>query len=81
MPHWRRDGKELYFRSPQGTLMAVDIRTTAELHAGAQRELFHLSGQRWAAAADGSRFLVNDPVLKTVPPFVAVLDWAAEWRR
>ena len=81
MPHWRKDGKELYFRSPQGKLMTVDIRTNAELHAGAQRELFHLSGQRWAAAADGSRFLVNDPVLKTVPPFVAVLDWAAEWRR
>ena len=66
--------------------MAVDILNAGSLNAGSLKPgrpqpLFRLSGVRWDAAHDGSRFLVDEPLEKTVPPFVAVLDWAAEWHR
>ena len=85
-PRWGRGGRELYYRSADGTLMAVDILNAGSLNAGSLKPgrpqpLFRLSGVRWDAAHDGSRFLVDEPLEKTVPPFVAVLDWAAEWHR
>ena len=41
-PHWRRDGRELYFfDSRAGAIMAVSVTTAgSEVHAGATRKLF-----------------------------------------
>ena len=33
-PHWRGDGKEIYYRSPDQKLMAVEVRTGATFEAG-----------------------------------------------
>ena len=38
-PRWRRDGKELFYVAPSGTLMAVDVSLTPTLKIGARREL------------------------------------------
>ena len=67
-PLWRRDGAELYFRSPDDHLMAARIASKgADIDIGTPSVLFQLrpgpgreaTTSWYAAAADGQRFLVN----------------------
>ena len=65
-PVWRRDGKELFYRSPDGHLMAVEAReSNASISFGAPRELFALPPNSVPApydvSADGQRFLLLVP--------------------
>jgi hypothetical protein len=39
-PRWNSNGKELFYSTPQGTLMAVDIETSPVLRARSERRLF-----------------------------------------
>jgi Tol biopolymer transport system component len=39
-PHWRSDGKELYYRTPNQKVMAVEIRTAGGFTAGVPQALF-----------------------------------------
>ena len=83
-PLWRRDGRELYYRSLDGKLMAVDVMLGAEVKAGAPRELFALAGySNLEATGDGQRFLVAASAVETagVPPFTVVLNWMAEKKK
>jgi dipeptidyl aminopeptidase/acylaminoacyl peptidase len=67
-PRWRGDGKELSYVSPDGQLMAVDVRATGDrIDVGLPVALF--SGviadpltDHYSATADGQRFLVPVPV-------------------
>jgi eukaryotic-like serine/threonine-protein kinase len=64
-PRWRRDGKELYFISGDGKLMAADVNVGSNFQSAAPKALFSLSGigaspgifPAWDAAPDGTRFL------------------------
>jgi Tol biopolymer transport system component len=83
MPRWRRDGRELYFRTPDGTLMAVDLAAGVDDHA-APRRLFsgipspgNTSIFTYAAADDGQRFLLAASRSGAQPPIVVVLHWQA----
>ncbi len=73
-PRWRGDGKELFYVSADGKIMAVEVRTTPQFEARIPRTLFQTSivvsglglggGQsnyifRYAVTADGKRFLIN----------------------
>ena len=40
MPRWRRDGKELFFISPDWTMMAAPVSTTPVFQAGIRKPLF-----------------------------------------
>jgi len=40
MVHWRRDGKELYYLSPDAKVMTVEVSTTPDFHASAPKPLF-----------------------------------------
>ena len=84
---WRRDGRELYYLTPDRMLMAVEVRTVASrLEFGLPVPLFKapVADPTWGRnhyqpAADGRRFLVNvlDPTLSAgSPDVVVVLDWA-----
>jgi hypothetical protein len=86
-PEWRRDGRELYYLTPDRMLMAVEVRTVASrLEFGLPVPLFKapVADPTWGRnhyqpAADGRRFLVNvlDPTLSAgSPDVVVVLDWA-----
>ena len=69
LPHWRRDGRELFYLATNGTLMAVDILAGTSFAAGKPRALFDtkihpfsyptLPGNSYAVSSDGQRFLVN----------------------
>jgi hypothetical protein len=91
-PRWRRDGKELFYVSPAGTLMAVDVQVGAKFEHGVPRAVFDLSiggshdsqGFRYDVAPDGSRFLIISRPASEDTPSVAinvVLNWSARLRR
>lgn len=74
MIFWRQDGKEVYFLTPEWEVMAVDVTTTPEFHAGIPRLLFKVPGplvgnpQQWRnVSRDGERFVfaINVPVNPT----------------
>jgi hypothetical protein len=92
-PRWRRDGRELYYVSPDGKLMALSIQVGADgraLNPGSPVALFQtklatgagvnigfLSRPQYAVAQDG-RFLINMTADDpTAPPISVELNWAS----
>jgi dipeptidyl aminopeptidase/acylaminoacyl peptidase len=68
MPEWRRDGRELYFMSPDNRLMAAAVTISADdtdIEIGKPAPLFTSplpDGSTYAPAPDGQRFLVSQPI-------------------
>ncbi len=78
LPFWRGDGKELFYRSPAGALMGVDVNTNGNFQAGVPHHLFDGSGLLVSAPADGKRFLAGLPQLDAGPQAITVvLNWQA----
>jgi Tol biopolymer transport system component len=85
-PMWRRDGKELFFISPDARMMAAAIDTTGQFQAGIPTALFPVStfpnalapGWQYAVTKDGKRFLVNlvQRPSRTIP-LTVVVNWLA----
>ena len=79
-PNWRADGKELYWKGPEGELMAapIDLQPSV-VHPGKRGALFRLpSSNDIEPSADGRRFLLWDTVSERIdPPMVVVMNWAA----
>ena len=66
-PAWRRDSSELFYLSPEGTMMSVSVTASGgRLAAGRPQSLFRIripgrslrNGSTYAPSADGRRFLV-----------------------
>jgi dipeptidyl aminopeptidase/acylaminoacyl peptidase len=81
-PKWSRGGKEVVYNTFDGKIMAVEVDTSrGGLRAGTPKPLFDLpEGAEfgWDVTADGERFLVNAPVIKSSSvPLNVVLDWMA----
>ena len=79
-PHWRRDGKELTFLTPENKLMAVPIGTTSGFQAGPPALLFaihpSLNGAAYDATGDHQKFLVNTvPDEQGSPPLSLLVHW------
>ena len=83
-PVWRRDGRELFYRALDGTLMAVPVASGADFAPGAPIRLFQTRaalsglgiGTFYDVAPDG-RFLINVFVERTAPPANVVVNWRA----
>jgi serine/threonine-protein kinase len=62
-PLWSRDGREVFFMGPDGSMMAVPIRSITPFRAGNPLQLFKgpyfaaLNGRTYDVTADGQRFL------------------------
>jgi Tol biopolymer transport system component len=88
-PSWRRDGKELFYGTPDLKLMAVEIRAGGTFQAGIPQPLFQAHIQsitnvrnHYLATADGQRFLMLAPLgRESMPPTTIVLNWSAELGR
>jgi serine/threonine protein kinase len=87
-PRWSRNGKELFYFTPDETLMAVDVNTTGgTIQLGVPKPLFRapvLGGTgggasnswRWDISADGQRFLINTSLEDTATsPVTVLLNW------
>lgn len=92
-PRWRGDGKELFYLSADGTLMAVAVPLETTFKASAPRALFktriaefeyesEIARTNYVPAGDGQRFLINTIIEEAAPsPVTVVLNWAAALRR
>ncbi|MEO8052631.1 MAG: protein kinase, partial [Acidobacteriota bacterium] len=75
-PHWRADGREIYYRSRGGALMAVEIATKPTFRAGNPQPLGNLPLPAWDSAADGKRFL-GVAYVSGQQGYTVVLNWQA----
>jgi serine/threonine protein kinase len=61
-PHWRHDGRELYYFSADRKLMAVPIKLGSSVELGTSQVLFTNSGMAsFIPTRDGQRFLLDVP--------------------
>ena len=81
---WRRDGKELFYISPDWKMMAVDVSTSPTFQAGTPHALFDTdmvdTGIRtgpisWDVAPDGKRFLIISPNSGGTSSLNVLLNW------
>jgi Tol biopolymer transport system component len=81
-PHWRRDGRELFYLSADRRIMAVTIADDGR--PGVARPLFRtdvlfpgsIFRMNYDVNADGTRFLVNTPVEGAgLSPMTVVVNW------
>jgi len=94
-PRWSRDGKELFYLSAEGKLMAVDVKTAPTFEAGIPKPLFDpqtlgsrnfsFSRYDYDVTADGKRFLVINvstaPASSASAPITVVVNWLAALKR
>ena len=80
-PHWRADGKEILYRSPDGSMMSVAVTSQNPMRLGVPQMLFHMPGEFWDVTADASRFVVEVPIQQEVAPFTVVLNWQASLKK
>jgi len=86
---WRSDGRELYYLSADGKLMAVEVKPGGSFEASAPRALFDLAPARalggtssYAVTAAGDRFLfVTAREEAASLQFTVVTNWTAEAKK
>ena len=79
---WRSDGKELFFRSPNGQFVAVSIQLDPKIPAvqtGAPTLLFSLPAglgyNGYGVTPDGQRFLIDTTIDPPLSPINLILNW------
>ena len=87
-PRWRHDGKELFYLTPDDTIMAVSVTSQNDrFEVSAPHALFRvprLIRRRWAydVSLDGQRFLMIKPGAEATPPSIVVVqNWTEELKR
>jgi eukaryotic-like serine/threonine-protein kinase len=87
-PRWRQDGKEIFYLTPGGQLMAEEVRISGEtvavgavhaLFGGIPADYFYL----YDVSADGQRILAAVPAgsQKAPEPITLVQNWAAALKK
>jgi hypothetical protein len=82
---WRADGKELFYVSPDGTLMAVEVNTEPTFSVGGSPQtLFKLPPTLvfFDVSSDGERFLIPVPegAGAAAAPYRVILNWTSTLR-
>ena len=82
-PHWRQDGRELFYLAPDSKLMAVDIAAGPRFVSGAPHALFETTIVRfnypelpvnsYSVSGNGQRFLVNAAIRRPQPESITVV--------
>jgi Tol biopolymer transport system component len=90
-PRWRRDGRELFYISPERKVEAVAIQTdTSSLEAGAPKALFQariasanpIARSSFDVTADGQRFIINNlPEEASSAPITVVVNWTSDLKK
>jgi Tol biopolymer transport system component len=84
LPQWRSDGRELFFLTPAGTLMAVTVKPTPAFEFSEPKELFQsdirhtvpslqFTFNQYAVSQDGQRFLFDHRIPETTSEDITVL--------
>jgi len=87
-PRWRGDGKELFYLSSDGKVMAAPVVTGAKFDAGTPVVLFQATPRQpvvsgdlfvYDVSRDGERFLINTQLKQQqTEPMTVVLHWTAK---
>jgi hypothetical protein len=77
LSRWSPDGRELFYLAPNGSIIAVDVRTTSEVVVGPPRVLLASAGI-FDVDRSGRRFLVSR---STAGQLHAVANWMTELRQ
>jgi hypothetical protein len=84
-PQWRRDGKELFYISGDGKLVAVPMVLAARIDVGSPQALFSgVESADYAPSRDGQQFLMNVPAEgegSEDRSLTVVLNWAPAPKR
>jgi serine/threonine protein kinase len=88
-PRWRRDGRELFYITADGKLMAVAVKLGATFEAAVPQTLFGTRvltltnfRNQYAVTADGQRFLINSTIEETnANPISVVVNWTADLKQ
>jgi Tol biopolymer transport system component len=85
-PRWRPDGKELFYATPDGQLMAVEVSARNEtLEVGRVQRLFGgiitSGGSSYDVSTDGQKFVVVDGGASSVLPVTLLQNWPAALRK
>lgn len=86
-PVWRKDGRELFYRTLGGKLMAVEVKAGSTLQTGVPLFLFQTPARlnpvmnEYAVVDDGKKFLLREPVGETTAPITVVLNWSTELKK
>jgi Tol biopolymer transport system component len=92
-PVWRRDGKELFYLGPDGTLTAVPVKLGATADIGAAQPLFQTNivgggfsigggiHHQYDVSVDGQQFLILTAGDRTETPFNVIVNWPAAAHR
>jgi Tol biopolymer transport system component len=87
MPTWRRDGREIFYLSPDGKMMAAAVRVDPAFETDVPQSLFvaqvrvfvGLSRRQYDVSADGQRFLLNQALEEQgAVPITLVQNWTAK---
>jgi Tol biopolymer transport system component len=75
-PRWRGDGRELFYLTPDESVMTIEVGPAGEFRPGAAKRLFTAPGvlPEWGLAPNGTRFLFAVRV-SPPPPFHVIHDW------
>jgi Tol biopolymer transport system component len=80
LPRWSRDGRELFFLSLDGKMMASEIRSSgAKFEAGVPKPLFDVrrAGQWYDVSKDGRFLMATQVDSPEAAPLTVVLNWTA----
>ena len=84
-PAWRGDGREIYFLSLGGVMMAADVALQPELRSGPPRRMFETGltptnqTEQFRVTADGQRFLIAEPADRALPLRV-IINWRERFK-
>jgi hypothetical protein len=84
---WRRDGRELFYVTPDRRIHAVEVGVGQAFEAGTPRPLFATQMlvkdvACYDVTADGQRFLITELLKSEEPePITLVVDWPAALRK
>ncbi len=88
-PRWRGDGKVLYYRSADGKIMAVEVKSGTVFQTGTPKLLFQPLADvstaaawsdfnKWDITADGNRFFLPTSVQEeSASAFTVILNWTS----
>jgi eukaryotic-like serine/threonine-protein kinase len=90
-PRWRQDGKELFYLSEDGKMMAVAVKTGASFESGSPVALFQTHRRQpistldvfsYDVSGDGQRFLIITKLDEAhAAPLSIHLNWASEMEK
>jgi Tol biopolymer transport system component len=86
-PRWRRDGKEIFYLSPDNKVMAAEVRASGtSFEIGAAQPLFETrpyrsGGAAFDVSADGQRFIIEYAGEQPTAAITLVVNWDAELKK